>query len=116
VGRGCPFVLLYWGPIRRTDPETKRCLLSSRVRWTVNGANALMLRPPTFQPAGPDQVAAYFGGVSDRAGIPIFIQDTPQTPVSGSLARRLGEECERVRHFKVESQPPAFQADNLIVE
>jgi 4-hydroxy-tetrahydrodipicolinate synthase len=101
--------------INTGGPVVELALLYSRLA-VENGADALMLRPPTFQPAGPDQVVAYFRAVSDKVGLPIFIQDTPLTPVSGSLARRLGEECEYVRYFKVESQPPAFKVAEAVTE
>jgi dihydrodipicolinate synthase/N-acetylneuraminate lyase len=96
-------------------PVVELALLYSRLAQE-NGADALMLRPPTFQPAGPDEVVAYFKAVSDEIGLPIFIQSTPQTPVSGALARRLGQECEHVRYFKVETQPPAYEVGRAVAE
>ena len=101
--------------INTGGPVTELALLYSRLA-AENGADALMLRPPTFQPAGPDEVVAYFKAVSDAIGLPIFIQSTPQTPVSGALARRLGEECEQVRYFKVETQPPAYEVGRAVAE
>jgi 4-hydroxy-tetrahydrodipicolinate synthase len=90
-------------------------LLYSRLA-REHGADALMLRPPTFQPAGADQVVAYFKAVSDAVGLPIFIQDTPLTPVPASLARRLAKECEHVRYFKVERHPPSYMVDQAVKE
>jgi len=96
-------------------PVVELALLYSRLAQE-HGADALMLRPPTFQPAGPDQVVAYFKAVSDEVGLPIYIQDTPVTPVPASLARRLAEECEHVRYFKVERHPPSHMVDQAIKE
>jgi hypothetical protein len=54
--------------------------------------------------------------VSDAVGLPIYIQSTPHTPVSGALARRLGQECEHVRYFKVETQPLADEVGRALAE
>jgi 4-hydroxy-tetrahydrodipicolinate synthase len=94
-------------------PVVELALLYSRLA-KEHGADALMLRPPTFQPAGPDQVVAYFKAVSDQVGLPIYIQDTPTTPVPVSLARRLAEECDCVRYFKVERHPPPHMVDQAV--
>src|SRR5215510_11165573 len=51
-----------------------------------NGADALMIMPPAFLPAGPDEVLEYFHAISAAVNIPIFIQDTPSAPVSAGLA------------------------------
>ncbi len=96
-------------------PVAELALLYSQIA-RENGANALMLRPPTFQPAGPQQVVAYYRAVSDEVGLPIFIQDTPATPVSGSLARQIGETCEHVRYVKVESGPPPYKVAQAVAE
>ena len=101
--------------INTGGPVTELALLYSQLA-VENGADALMLRPPTFQPAGPDEIVAYFKAVSDAIDLPIFIQSTPQTPVSGALARRLGQECEHVRYFKVETQPPAYEVGRAVAE
>ncbi|MCP4381221.1 MAG: dihydrodipicolinate synthase family protein [Hyphomicrobiales bacterium] len=76
------------------------------------GADALMIMPPAFLPAGQAEVRAYFRAISDAVGIPIFLQDTPAAPISPGLANRLVEECEQVRYIKVETLPvPAKVVD-----
>ncbi len=70
-----------------------------------NGADALMVMPPSFIPTGPEEVREYFKAVSDAVRIPIFIQDTATVPVPAGLARQIAEECENVRYIKVESLP-----------
>ena len=67
------------------------------------GADALMIMPPAFMPAGPAEVLDYFRAISAAVGIPIFLQDTPAAPIPPGLARRIAEECERVRYIKVET-------------
>jgi 4-hydroxy-tetrahydrodipicolinate synthase len=70
-----------------------------------NGADALMIIPPSFMPAGPDEIREYYRAISSAVNIPIFIQDTPGAPVSAGLARQIAEECQWVRYIKVESLP-----------
>ena len=70
-----------------------------------NGADALMVLPPSFVPAGAEEIAAYYRAISDAVPLPIFIQDVAASPVAPGLARRLAEECEWVQYVKVESMP-----------
>ena len=69
------------------------------------GADALMIMPPAFLPAGPAEVIVYFRAISEAVRIPIFLQDTPAAPISPGLARRIAEACEPVRYIKVETLP-----------
>jgi 4-hydroxy-tetrahydrodipicolinate synthase len=78
------------------------------------GADALMIMPPAFMPAGPDEVRAYFRAISAAVHIPIFIQDTASAPVWPGLARQLAEECEWVRYVKVESLPVAVKMAEMV--
>ena len=99
--------------INSGGPVAELAVLYSRMA-AGDGADALMVRPPNFLPAGPDQVIAYFKAISDAARLPIFIQDTPETPVSGGLARRIAESCPNVRYIKVESLPPPYQVAQAV--
>jgi dihydrodipicolinate synthase/N-acetylneuraminate lyase len=69
------------------------------------GADALMIMPPAFMPAGPAEVLDYFRAISTAVRIPIFLQDTPAAPIPPGLARRIAEECEQVGYIKVETLP-----------
>jgi len=69
------------------------------------GADALMIMPPAFLPAGPAEVIDYFRAISAAVRIPIFLQDTPAAPIPPGLARRIAEACEQVRYIKVETLP-----------
>jgi len=87
-----------------------------------NGADALMIMPPSFMPVGGAEVREYFKAISDAVHIPIFIQDTSSAPVSAGLARQIAEESEHVRYIKVESLPTpvkvadaAAQAGDMLV-
>jgi 4-hydroxy-tetrahydrodipicolinate synthase len=79
-----------------------------------NGADALMVIPPAFMPAGPDEVREYYRAISNAVGLPIFIQDTPSAPVSAGLARQIAEECQSVRYIKVESLPITSRVADMV--
>jgi dihydrodipicolinate synthase/N-acetylneuraminate lyase len=99
--------------INSGGPVAELAVLYSRMA-AGDGADALMVRPPNFLPAGPDQVIAYFKAISDAVRLPVFIQDTPETPVSGGLARRIAESCPNVRYVKIESLPPPHQVAQAV--
>jgi 4-hydroxy-tetrahydrodipicolinate synthase len=81
-----------------------------------NGADALMLMPPSFMPAGEDERRAYFKAVSDAVHIPIYIQDTSQAHVSASAVRQIAKESEQVRYLKVESVPTPMRVAEAVAE
>jgi len=78
------------------------------------GADALMIMPPAFLPAGPVEVREYFQAISNAVGIPIFIQDTASAPVSPALARQVAEACRWVRYIKVESLPVTVKVAEMV--
>ncbi|MCB0114629.1 MAG: dihydrodipicolinate synthase family protein [Caldilineaceae bacterium] len=79
-----------------------------------NGADALMIMPPTFMPATSDEVLDYFRAISNAVSIPIFLQDTPSAVIGPGLARQLAEECEWVQYIKVESQPITAKVAGMV--
>ncbi len=85
-------------------PGTDLALQYSRMAQE-NGADALMVLPPSFIPVGPDEVLAYYRAISEATPLPIFIQDVSASPIAPGLARRLAQECEWVQYIKVESLP-----------
>jgi dihydrodipicolinate synthase/N-acetylneuraminate lyase len=70
-----------------------------------DGADALMIMPPSFMPARGAQVRDFFKAISDAVHLPIFIQDTDHAHVPADLALQIAGESENVRYIKVESQP-----------
>jgi dihydrodipicolinate synthase/N-acetylneuraminate lyase len=94
---------------------TELAVLYSRTAEEA-GADALMVMPPVFIPAGPAEIREYFRAISEAVGIPIFIQDAGNAPVGGSLARHIAEESERVRYVKVETAPPALKVGEAVVQ
>ena len=79
-----------------------------------NGADALMLMPPSFMPGGGEQMREYFKAVSDGVNIPIFVQDTSGAHVSADLAVKMAEESEHVRYIKVESLPTPVMVHDTV--
>lgn len=78
------------------------------------GADAVMVIPPSFMPAGPAEVLDYYRAISAAISIPVFLQDVPSAPISPGLARRIAEECAQVRYIKVETTPVPAQVAQMI--
>ena len=58
-----------------------------------NGANALMVSPPSFAPPTPQDVVRYFQMIDAAVSLPIFMQDTAGTPISADVARQIAGSC-----------------------
>ena len=69
------------------------------------GADVLMIYPPTFLPAGVEEIVDYYGRIARAVGIPIVLQDVVQAPISAAVALRIADACENVKYIKVESTP-----------
>ncbi|MGI8913189.1 MAG: dihydrodipicolinate synthase family protein [Chloroflexota bacterium] len=78
------------------------------------GADAVMVLPPTFAPADAEETRDYFRAVSAAVTVPVFLQDTAVAPISASLARQIAEECEHVRYIKVESAPAPLKVAEAV--
>jgi dihydrodipicolinate synthase/N-acetylneuraminate lyase len=78
------------------------------------GADALMIIPPSFLPAGPAEVLEYYRVISAAVSIPIFLQDTPAAAISPALARRIAQACEHVRFIKVETLPVTAKVADMV--
>jgi 4-hydroxy-tetrahydrodipicolinate synthase len=83
---------------------TEQTLLYSTMAQE-DGADALMIMPPSFMPAKGAEIRAFFKATSDAVDLPIFIQDTDRAHVSAELALEIAQESEHVRYIKVESLP-----------
>ncbi|MCC6627290.1 MAG: dihydrodipicolinate synthase family protein [Chloroflexi bacterium] len=96
-------------------PGTDLAVLYSRTA-EENGADALMVLPPSFIPASAVEVREYFRAISDAVSIPIFLQDTATAPISAGLARQIGEESQWARYIKVESLPPPAKVAEAVAQ
>ena len=79
-----------------------------------NGADGLMMMPPSFKPLSAEEVREYFKAASDAVNIPIFIQDTDNPSVPAALAVAMAEESEHVRYIKVESTPTTVKVADAV--
>lgn len=71
----------------------------------AEGADALMVIPPSFMPASADEIFEYYVAIDRAVGIPIILQDVPQGPVPPGLALRIANACSNVGYIKVETLP-----------
>lgn len=78
------------------------------------GADALMIIPPSFMPAGADEIVDYYRQISRAVSIPIFMQDVPQAPIPPGLALRIARDCERVLYIKVETLPVTTKVADMV--
>ena len=78
------------------------------------GADAIMVIPPSFMPAGPAEILDYYAAIDAAVSIPIFMQDVPQAPISPALARRIAENCENARYIKVETLPVTPKVGEMV--
>jgi 4-hydroxy-tetrahydrodipicolinate synthase len=69
------------------------------------GADVLMIYPPTFLPVGAEEIVDYYRRIASAVEIPIVLQDVVQAPISAAVALRVADACENVKYIKVESTP-----------
>jgi dihydrodipicolinate synthase/N-acetylneuraminate lyase len=69
------------------------------------GADILMIYPPTFLPAGVEEIVDYYRRIDAAVGIPIVLQDVVQAPIPAVVALRIADACKNVTSIKVESVP-----------
>lgn len=77
------------------------------------GADALMIIPPGFWPASPEEIFDYYTAIDAAVGIPIILQDVPQGPVPPGLALRIADACRNVEYIKVETQPVTAKVEAM---
>ncbi|MBD3626174.1 MAG: dihydrodipicolinate synthase family protein [Rhodobacteraceae bacterium] len=78
------------------------------------GATRLMIWPPDFFPTGPDAVVLHLKRIADATGLPIILQDVPQSPIPAPLALRIADEVPLVDTIKVETQPTVGQVARMV--
>jgi 4-hydroxy-tetrahydrodipicolinate synthase len=82
----------------------------------AQGADALMILPPAFMPAGSAEIRGYYRAISEAVNIPIFLQDIANTTIPAGLARQIAEECEWVQYVKVESMPITRKVADMVAQ
>ncbi len=78
------------------------------------GADAIMVIPPSFMPAGATEILDYYRAIDAAISIPIFMQDVPQAPISPGLARLIAEQCQHARYIKVETLPVTPKVGEMV--
>ena len=78
------------------------------------GATRLMIWPPDFFPTGSDSVIAHLTRIAEAAGLPIVLQDVPQSPIPPALALRIADAVPLVDTIKVETQPTVEQVGAMV--
>lgn len=78
------------------------------------GATRLMIWPPDFFPTGPDAVVTHLSRIAAETGLPIILQDVPQSPIPPALALRIAEAVPLVDTIKVETQPTVQQVGAMV--
>jgi 4-hydroxy-tetrahydrodipicolinate synthase len=76
------------------------------------GAAAVMCMPPS--PVSSTEARSYYKAISEAISVPIFVQDTPSTPVSAGLIRQMADETDHVRYAKIESPPQPSQVQAAV--
>ena len=90
--------------INTGSESTSQTIAYSRMA-EEDGADALMIMPPTVMAPREEGIVEYYSAISAAVGIPIFVQDTSRVHVSANAARRLAQETDHVKYIKVESLP-----------
>jgi 4-hydroxy-tetrahydrodipicolinate synthase len=94
-------------------PGTEPCLRLS-VEAAEAGATRLMIWPPDFFPTGAASVVTHLARVAEATGLPIVLQDVPQSPIPPALALRIARDVPLVDTIKVETQPTVEQVAAMV--
>ena len=78
------------------------------------GATRLMIWPPDFFGTGAASVVTHLSRIAKAAGLPIILQDVPQSPIPPALALHIVSEVPLVDTIKVETQPNVEQVDAMV--
>ncbi len=77
------------------------------------GADRLMIWPPDFFPADAESVTRHIYAIASATGLPIILQDVPQSPIPPALALAIADRVPQVDTIKVETQPTVAQAARM---
>jgi len=91
--------------VMNTGAESTDVAVRYSKRAEELGADALMIRPPCYDPQVTEETVLYYTGVADATGLPIFVQDQRGAEISPALAVRLARERENLCYYKTETPP-----------
>ena len=79
-----------------------------------DGADALMLFPPSFLPVGAAGTIEHIVRVASATLLPIVLQDIPAAPLPPAMAQIIGDRAETVCAVKVETLPTVPQVGAMV--
>ena len=93
--------------VMNTGAEGTDATIFQSKRAEELGADALMIRPPTYVPTVASEVVEFFGRVGEAVSIPIFLQDQSTAQVPPTMAVQCAKRHENLCYIKVECPPTA---------
>ena len=91
--------------VMNTGAEGTDATIFQSKRAEELGADALMIRPPTYVPTVAAEVVEFFGRIGEAVSIPIFLQDQSTAQVTPAMAVQCANRHENLCYIKVETPP-----------
>ena len=77
------------------------------------GATAVMALPPIISPGRADELRAYYAGIAEAAGLPLFVQHS-QAGMDAAFLADLVRDIESVHYIKEEMHPSAHYISGVL--
>ena len=91
--------------VMNTGAEGTDATIFQSKRAEELGADALMIRPPTYVPTVAAEVVEFFGRIGEAVSIPVFLQDQSTAQVTPAMAVQCANRHENLCYIKVETPP-----------
>ena len=91
--------------VMNTGAEGTDATIFQSKRAEELGADALMIRPPTYVPTVAAEVVEFFGRIGEAVSIPVFLQDQITAQVTPAMAVQCANRHENLCYIKVETPP-----------
>lgn len=91
--------------VMNTGAEGTDAAIEWSTRAEALGADALMIRPPSYVPTVAGENVEYFVRIAKAVKVPIFLQDQTTAPVPPALAVRCARAHPNLCYIKVETPP-----------
>jgi 4-hydroxy-tetrahydrodipicolinate synthase len=89
-----------------------------RARFLENvGADCLMILPPFFLKPSGEEIYKHTKAIADAVKIPVLAQYAPEqtgVTISPDIWKKLSEECENAKYFKIECKPSGAYISRLM--
>lgn len=100
--------------VMNTGAEGAQVAIQWSRRAEELGADALMIRPPTYTASHADEVVRYFTNIAENVSIPIFLQDQGGAAIAPGLAVRIARQSENLCYIKVEAPPTVPRTTEVV--